>query len=134
MVEGRVVIIPFLQGKRDFDGSVTEPDIEAILDRWLERHPEFQGPERDYRIIWGRAHLVEEDEESIESARWLLLVPKHRVRRPSDPSSPEQPSGLQRPLPCGSEQHHRAGAAPSLLVRSGLCHRPSERCPEWGQD
>ena len=29
VVEGRTVIIPFLQGKLNFDGTVTEPDIEA---------------------------------------------------------------------------------------------------------
>ncbi len=51
MAEGRIVIIPFLQGKVNFDGTVTKPDIEAILAKWLARHPEFQGPERDYRII-----------------------------------------------------------------------------------
>jgi hypothetical protein len=51
MIEGRIVIIPFLQGIVDFDGTVTEPDIEAILEMWLLRHPEFQGPERDYQII-----------------------------------------------------------------------------------
>lgn len=68
MVEGRVVIIPFLTGKLNFDGSVTEPDIEAILERWLERHPEFQGPERDYRIISGTTLLVEDDdEENVET-------------------------------------------------------------------
>ena len=68
MVEGRVVIIPFLQGKVNFDGTVTEPDIEAILDRWLERHPEFQGPERDYRIIRARNFtLDDEEEENIET-------------------------------------------------------------------
>ena len=64
MMEGRIVIIPFLQGKVNFDGTVTEPDIEAILTMWLDRHPEFQGPERDYQIIRGRIHLVEEDIET----------------------------------------------------------------------
>jgi hypothetical protein len=42
VVEGRIVIIPFLQGKLNFDGTVTEPDIEAILEKWLERHTEFR--------------------------------------------------------------------------------------------
>jgi hypothetical protein len=37
MVEGRIVIIPFLQGKRNFDGTITEPDVEAIFERWLGR-------------------------------------------------------------------------------------------------
>ena len=68
MVEGRVVIIPFLKGKVNFDGTVTEPDIEAILDRWLERHPEFQGPDRDYRIIRARNFMLDDDdEENIET-------------------------------------------------------------------
>ena len=67
MVEGRIVIIPFLQGKLNFDGTVTEPDIEAIFEKWLKRHPEFDAPERDYRIIRGRTRLVEEDEEDVET-------------------------------------------------------------------
>ena len=62
MVEGRIVIIPFLQGKLNFDGTVTEPDIEAILEKWLERHPEFRG--RHFHIIRGRTLLVEEDVET----------------------------------------------------------------------
>ena len=66
-MEGRVVIIPFLQGKRNFDGTVTEPDIEAILDRWLERHPEFQGPERDYQIIRAQNFMLDDDEENVET-------------------------------------------------------------------
>jgi len=66
MAEGRVVIIPFLQGKLNFDGTVIEPDIDAILEKWLARPPEFQGPERDYRIIRGRTLLVE-GEETIET-------------------------------------------------------------------
>jgi hypothetical protein len=64
MMEDRIVIIPFLQGLVDSDGTVTEPDIEAILEMWLLRHPEFQGPERDFRIIRGRVRLVEEGIET----------------------------------------------------------------------
>lgn len=67
MVEGRVVIIPFLQGKLHFDRTVIEPDIDAIFEKWLARHPEFQGPERDYRIIRGRTRLVEDEEGDIET-------------------------------------------------------------------
>ena len=58
MVEGRIVIIPFLQGKLNFDGTVTERDIEAILEKWLERHPEFRG--RDFHVVRGKTTLVEE--------------------------------------------------------------------------
>ena len=40
---GRIVIIPFLQGKLAPDGTLFEPDIDAILEKWLKRHPEFRG-------------------------------------------------------------------------------------------
>jgi len=62
MVEGRIVIIPFLQGKLNFDGTVTEPDIDSILERWLERHSEFRG--RDFHVIRGKTTLVDEDVET----------------------------------------------------------------------
>ena len=58
MVEGRIVIIPFLHGKLNFDGTVTEPDIDAILEKWLERHPEFRG--RDFHIIRSKSYSVGE--------------------------------------------------------------------------
>ena len=74
MVEGRVVIIPFLKGKVNFDGTVAEPDIEAILDRWLERHPEFQGPERDYQIIRARNFTLDDDEEDESIETGLVRV------------------------------------------------------------
>jgi hypothetical protein len=60
MVEGRIVIIPFLHGKLNFDGTVTEPDIDAILEKWLDRHPEFRG--RDFLIIRAKATIVEEED------------------------------------------------------------------------
>jgi hypothetical protein len=43
MTEGRIVIIPFLHGKLDVDGSLIGPDIEDILEKWLQRHPQFRG-------------------------------------------------------------------------------------------
>ena len=43
MTTGRIVIIPFLHGKLGPDGTLIEPDIDAILEKWLERHPEFRG-------------------------------------------------------------------------------------------
>ena len=46
---GRIVIIPFLQGKLAPDGTLIEPDIDAILEKWLERHPEFRG--RKFHVI-----------------------------------------------------------------------------------
>ena len=46
---GRIVIIPFLHGKLAPDGTLVEPDIDAILEKWLERHPEFRG--RKFHII-----------------------------------------------------------------------------------
>jgi hypothetical protein len=64
MIEGRIVIIPFLHGKHDIGGSLVEPDIDAILEKWLERHPEFRG--RDFHVIRGKTTLVE-DEENAET-------------------------------------------------------------------
>ena len=49
MMTGRIVIIPFLQGKLAPDGTLVEPDIDAILEKWLDRHPEFRG--RKFHII-----------------------------------------------------------------------------------
>lgn len=49
MITGRIVIIPFLHGKLGPDGTLVEPDIDAILERWLQRHPEFRG--RKFHII-----------------------------------------------------------------------------------
>jgi hypothetical protein len=49
MITGRIVIIPFLQGKLAPDGTMIEPNIDAILESWLERHPEFRG--RKFHII-----------------------------------------------------------------------------------
>ena len=50
-------IIPFLHGKLTRRGKLSEPDIDDILDRWLGRHLEFQGRERDIRISSGRLTL-----------------------------------------------------------------------------
>jgi hypothetical protein len=43
MTEGRIVIIPFLHGKLDAHGNLIEPDIDAIFENWLQRHPQFLG-------------------------------------------------------------------------------------------
>jgi len=59
MTSGRIVIIPFLQGKLGPDGTLIEPDIDAILDKWLERHPEFRG--RQFHVIRGSMTLAEDD-------------------------------------------------------------------------
>lgn len=59
MPTGRIVIIPFLHGKLTADGKLIEPNIEAILEKWLERHPQFRGSERDYRIIRAKTSLPE---------------------------------------------------------------------------
>jgi len=62
MTAGRIVIIPFLHGKLAADGMLIEPDIEAILEKWLDRHPEFRG--RDFHVIRGKMTLVEDDIET----------------------------------------------------------------------
>jgi hypothetical protein len=54
MTAKRVTIIQDIHGKITRDGKVSEPDIYYILEKWLERHPEFKGRERDIRIVSGR--------------------------------------------------------------------------------
>jgi hypothetical protein len=63
-IEGRIVIIPFLHGKLQVDGSISEPDIEAILEQWQARHPEFMDRERDFQIIRGHMFLTDEGIET----------------------------------------------------------------------
>ncbi len=46
---GRIVIIPFLHGRLAPDGALIEPDMDGILEKWLERHPEFRG--RRFHVI-----------------------------------------------------------------------------------
>jgi hypothetical protein len=53
----RVRIIPFLHGKFTRDGKLSEPDIYFILEKWLDRHPQFKGREQDIRITRGRHTL-----------------------------------------------------------------------------
>jgi predicted kinase len=55
MTEGRIVIIPFLHGQVDADGSLIKPDIDAILEKWLQRHPQFRG--RKFHIIRSKPSL-----------------------------------------------------------------------------
>lgn len=57
MSVGRVVIIPFLHGKLAADGSLVEPDIEAIMEQWVERHPQFRDAARGFRVARSEMHL-----------------------------------------------------------------------------
>ena len=59
LTQGRIVIIPFLHGKLTADGKLIEPNIEAILEKWLQRHPQFRGSERDYRTIRAKTYSPE---------------------------------------------------------------------------
>jgi hypothetical protein len=34
-------MIPFIHGKLTRDGKMCEPDIDWIMDKWLERHPKI---------------------------------------------------------------------------------------------
>jgi hypothetical protein len=49
MPTGRIVIIPFLHGKLAANGTLVEPDIDSILQNWLERHPEYR--DKKYHVI-----------------------------------------------------------------------------------
>ncbi len=50
----RITIIPRIHGKFTRDRKLSEPDIYWILEKWLERHPEVKGRERDIQITRGR--------------------------------------------------------------------------------
>lgn len=54
----RTTIIPNIHGKITRDGKMSEPDIYWILEKWLERHPEVKGRERDIRIVGGYITLA----------------------------------------------------------------------------
>lgn len=56
MPEKRIEIVPRIHGKRTRDGKVSEPDIYWIMEKWLDRHPELKGRERDIRIVRGQWH------------------------------------------------------------------------------
>ena len=45
-----IEIIPCLHGKLTIDEKVSEPDINWILERWFERHPEFKSRRREVRV------------------------------------------------------------------------------------
>jgi hypothetical protein len=67
----RITIIPDLHGKLTRDGKMSEPDICWILERWLERHPQVKGRERDIRITRGRWTLPEGVRTEVVSASIL---------------------------------------------------------------
>jgi hypothetical protein len=62
LTEGRIVIIPFLHGKLSADGSLVEPDMDDILEKWLQRHPQFRG--REFHVIRAKMTLEEDDTET----------------------------------------------------------------------
>lgn len=53
----RMTIISYMHGKLTRDGKMSEPDIYWILEKWLERHPEVKGRERDIQIVRGQMSL-----------------------------------------------------------------------------
>ena len=55
----RIQIIPRIHGKITRDGKVSEPDIHWIMEKWLERHPEFKARTKDIRVVRGRWHTQE---------------------------------------------------------------------------
>ena len=54
----RITIIPFIHGKLTRDGKMSEPDIYWIMEKWLERHPEVKGREKDIRVVLGSITLT----------------------------------------------------------------------------
>ena len=67
----RITIIPRIHGKLTRDRKMSEPDIYWILEKWLERHPEVKGRERDIQITRGRWTLPEGIRTEVVSASIL---------------------------------------------------------------
>ena len=55
----RITIIPRTHGRLTRERKMSAPDIYWILEKWLERHPEVKGRERDIQITRGRLTLPE---------------------------------------------------------------------------
>jgi hypothetical protein len=55
----RVTIIPRIHGKITNDGKISEPDIQSIMEKWLERHPEFKSRTKDMAAFRGQRHTRE---------------------------------------------------------------------------
>lgn len=68
----RITIIPRIHGKLTRDHKMSEPDIYFILEKWLERHPEIKGRERDVQISRGRWTLPEGCRTEVISVSILL--------------------------------------------------------------
>ena len=67
----RITIIPRIHGKLTRDCKMSEPDIYWILDKWLDRHPEVKGRERDIQIVRGQWTLPEGIRTEVISASIL---------------------------------------------------------------
>jgi hypothetical protein len=67
----RITIISPIHGKLTRDRKMSEPDIYWILEKWLERHPEVKGRERDIQITTGRWTLPEGIRTEVISASIL---------------------------------------------------------------
>ena len=63
MIIGRVLIIPFLEGKLNVDGQLVEPDIDSIFAKWLGRHPEFR--KKNFHVIRAKSYRTDDDIETI---------------------------------------------------------------------
>ena len=68
----RIIIIPRIHGKITREGKMSEPDIYWILEKWLERHPEVKGREKDIQITSGRWTLPEGIRTEVVSVSILL--------------------------------------------------------------
>lgn len=55
----RVTIIPRIHGKITTDGKASEPDIQRIMEKWLERHPAFKERTKDMAAFRGAWHTRE---------------------------------------------------------------------------
>ena len=50
----RVTFIAAIQGKLTYDGTICQPDIAWIIEKWLDRHPEIRKRRHEIRALGGR--------------------------------------------------------------------------------
>ena len=50
----RITIIPAIHGKLTYNRKVSEPDVAWLVEKWLERHPEFNNRAGRIRATGGQ--------------------------------------------------------------------------------
>ena len=68
----RITIIPFIHGKLTRDGTISEPNIYWIMEKWLERHPEIKTRTLEIRVSRGTMTLPHGEKTDLIRATILV--------------------------------------------------------------